>query len=77
MCSYTQVALATCSLDALSFSSDDLCILNKTKELIFCMDPKTQKERDEVVKRKYIYKPVFIIFGILNILIIALFVISL
>ncbi len=52
-------------------------ILNKTKELIFCMDPKTQKERDEVVKRKYIYKPVLIIFGILNVLIIALFVMSL
>ena len=43
----------------------------------FVMDPKTQRERDEAVKRKYIYKPVFIIFGILNLLIIALFVISL
>jgi hypothetical protein len=41
------------------------------------MDHKIQKERDKVVKRKYIYKPVFIIFGILNVLIIALFVISL
>ena len=41
------------------------------------MDPKTQKERDEVVKHKYIYKPVSIIFGILNVLIIALFVMSL
>ena len=41
------------------------------------MEPKTQKERDEAVKRKYIYKPVFIILGILNVLIIALFVISL
>ncbi|MEN9944044.1 MAG: hypothetical protein RLY18_2 [Pseudomonadota bacterium] len=41
------------------------------------MDPKTRRGRDEVVKRKYIYKPVFIIFGILNLLIIALFVISL
>jgi hypothetical protein len=29
------------------------------------------------VKRKYIYKPVFIIFGILNVLIFALFVMSL
>ncbi len=43
----------------------------------FVMDLKTQRERDEAVKRKYIYKPVFIIFGILNLLIIALFVISL
>jgi hypothetical protein len=41
------------------------------------MDSRTQKERDEAVKRKYIYKPVFIIFGVLNILIIALFIISL
>ena len=41
------------------------------------MDHKIQKERDEVVKRKDIYKPVFIIFGILNVLIIALFVMSL
>ncbi len=41
------------------------------------MDHKIQKERDEVVKRKYIYKPVFIIFGILNVLIIAFFVMSL
>lgn len=41
------------------------------------MDSKTQKERDEIVKRKYIFKPVLIIFGILNLLIIALFVISL
>ena len=41
------------------------------------MDSKTQKERDEVVKRKYIYKPVFIIFGILNVLIIAFFAMSL
>ena len=45
------------------------------KQLV--MDPKTQRERDEAVKRKYIYKPVFIIFGILNLLIIAVFVISL
>ena len=51
-------------------------LLSQTKNIV-SMDPKTQRERDEAVKRKYIYKPVFIIFGILNLLIIALFVISL